>query len=82
MLLIDLHQIVLLMILHEDFRIGTVLHGLIHKKELLQLMLITLLYLLLVLCSIVEVWRPLAYDGLCQIKLLNLLVYYFLHLHL
>jgi hypothetical protein len=64
MLLINLHQIMLLMMLmlHEDFRIGTVLHGLIHKEELLHLMLITLLYLLLLLCSVVEVWRPLAYD--------------------
>jgi hypothetical protein len=62
MLLINLHQIMLLMMMHEDFRIGTVLHGLIHKEELLHLMLITLLYLLLLLCSVVEVWRPLAYD--------------------
>ena len=63
MLLINLHQIMLLMMmLHEDFRIGTVLHGLIHIKELLHLMLITLLYLLLLLCSVVEVWRSLAYD--------------------
>jgi hypothetical protein len=62
MLLINLHKIMLLMMLHEDFRIRTVLHGLIHIKELLHLMLITLLYLLLLLCRVVEVWRPLAYD--------------------
>jgi hypothetical protein len=72
--------------LKKQFRILTILHSLIHEKELLHLKIIVLNYLLLLLTRprehVVKVRRTLAYQWLRQVQLVNLLVYYLLHLQL